>query len=78
MTWSALFEVTEVAGQKVVAKAATLPVYLPGTANSVEVGTLTQNTEHVVRMELHVEVEEGHQPTLQVGDKFNAYGHFSA
>jgi hypothetical protein len=74
MTWSALFEVTEVAGQKVVAKASTLP----GTADKVEVGTLTQNTEHAVRMELHVEVEEGHQPTLQVGDKFKASGHFSA
>lgn len=73
MTYTALFEVTEVEGQKVVAKASTKP----GSEDQQEYGTLTQNTEHVVRMELHLEIEEGHQTQLQVGDKINSQGHFS-
>jgi hypothetical protein len=74
MTWSAQFEVTEVDGLKAVAKASTQP----GSTDSHEVGTLIQNTEHAVRMELHVEFEEGTEVTLQVGDKISGQGHFNA
>lgn len=74
MTWTAQFEVTEVGDGKAVAKASTQP----GSEDRQEYGTLTQNTERVVRMELHLEFEEGVEPTLQVGDKMSGSGHFSS
>ncbi len=74
MTWSAQFEVTEVDGSKAVAKASTKP----GSTDVPEYGTLVQNTEHAIRMELHIEFEDGHEPTLQVGDKITGSGHFNA
>jgi hypothetical protein len=73
MTWSAQFEVTDTEGNKVIAKASTLP----GTADRQEYGTLTQNTEKAVRMELHIEFAEGVKPKLEIGDKLSGYGHFT-
>lgn len=73
MTWTAQFEVTEVADGKAVAKASTQP----GSEDSQEYGTLTQNTEQAVRMELHIEFAEGVTPKLQVGDKISGYGSFT-
>lgn len=73
MTWTAQFEVTEVADGRAVAKASTKPASEDGG----EYGTLTQNTEKVTRMELHLEFEEGVEPALQVGDKISGHGHFT-
>lgn len=74
MTWSAQFKVTEVADGKIVAKASTLP----GTTEQEEVGTLIQNTERIVRMELHAELEEGVETQIKVGDTISGYGHFTS
>ena len=73
MTWSATFKVTDVNDGKIVAKASTLP----GSTDQMEYGTLVQNTEHVVRMELHIELEEGHETQIEVGDDISGYGHFT-
>jgi hypothetical protein len=73
VTYTAQFEVTDVDGQKVTAKASTKP----GSADSVEVGTLTQNTEHAIRMTLLIDIEEGYEPKIKVGDKISAQGHFT-
>lgn len=73
MTYTAQFEVTEVDGQKVTAKASTKG----GSEDSVEVGTLTQNTEHAIRMTLLIDIEEGYEVNLKVGDKISGQGHFN-
>lgn len=73
MTYTAQFKVTEVEGNKIVAKASTPP----GSDDHEEFGTLTQNTEHAVRMELHIEIEEGHETQIKVGDTISGHGHFS-
>lgn len=65
MTYTAKFRVDEVADGKVHAVA------------KVEDGTLTQNTEHVTRMELTAFVEEGHETQMKVGDEISGQGHFS-
>lgn len=65
MTYTARFQVTEVADGKIRAKA------------SVEDGTLTQNTEHVTGMELLCSVDEGHETQIKVGDEISGHGHFS-
>lgn len=74
MTWSAQFEVTEVEGTQITAKASTKP----STADQHEVGTLTQNTERAVRMELRIELEEGTETRIKVGDAIPAHGHFTS
>lgn len=74
MTWTAQFKVTDVEDGKIVAKASTLP----GTTDRIEYGTLTQNTEHAIRMELHIELEEGAETQIKVGDDLSAYGHFTS
>lgn len=73
MTYTAQFKVTEVEDNKIVAKASTQP----GSADREEFGTLTQNTERAVRMELHIEIEEGHETQLKVGDTISSHGHFN-
>lgn len=72
MTWTAQFEVTEVEGNKAVAKASTQP----SSEDQQEYGTLTQNTEQAVRMELHVEFATPDGVKLKVGDKISGQGHF--
>lgn len=74
MTWTAQFKVTDVADGKIVAKASTLP----GTTDKIEYGTLNQNTERVVRMELHAELEDGAETQIKVGDTISGYGHFTS
>lgn len=74
MTWTAQFEVTDVDGGTITAKASALS----GSGDSPEVGTLTQNTERVDRMTLVMEMAEGVEPTLQVGDQLPAHGHFTS
>jgi hypothetical protein len=74
MTWNALFKVTDVNDGKIVAKASTLP----GSADHEEVGTLTQNTERAKRMELHIELEDGAETSIKVGDNITGYGHFTS
>lgn len=74
MTWSAQFKVTEVGDGKIVAKASTLP----GTTERVEVGTLIQNTERAQRMELHIELEDGAETQVKVGDTISGSGHFTS
>jgi len=73
MTWSATFKVTEVDDGKIVAKASTLP----GTTDRIEYGTLIQNTEHAKRMELHIELEDGVETQIKVGDDITGHGHFT-
>lgn len=65
MTWSARFQVTEVADGKIHAEA------------KVEDGTLNQNTEHVTSLEMVATVEDGHETAVQVGDTVTGSGHFS-
>jgi hypothetical protein len=65
MTWSARFNVTEVADGKVRATA------------SVEDGTLSQNTEHATGMELLISIDPEHETQVKVGDELPVYGHFS-
>ena len=74
MTWSARFEVTEVDGANVTAQASVKP----STVDQLEVGTLTQNTERAVRMELRIELEEGTETQIKVGDSIPAHGHFNS
>lgn len=73
MTYTAQFEVTEVKGDQVIAKASTLT----SSEDNVEVGTLTQNTEHAIRMTLVIQIEEGYETNLKVGDKISGQGHFT-
>ncbi len=65
MTYSARFQVTEVANGKIRAVA------------SIEDGTLNQNTEHVSGMELLCSVDEGHETQIKVGDLITGSGHFT-
>lgn len=73
MTYTAQFEVTEVKGDQVIAKASTLT----SSEDNVEVGTLTQNTEHAIRMTLVIQIEEGYETNLKIGDKISGHGHFT-
>lgn len=74
MTWSAQFKVTDVTDGKIVAKASTLP----GTSDQEEHGTLIQNTERAKRMELHIELEDGAETQVKVGDTISGSGHFTS
>jgi len=82
MTWSATFEVTEVQGNEVVARASALPAVAPnsetGEPGRNEYGTLTQNTERAVRMTLVIELEPGAVTQLKPGDQLQAHGHFAS
>jgi len=82
MTFTAQFAITEVdeepasdkAGITIWAKASTLP----GVEGQPEFGTLTQNTEHAVRMELRIELEPDQATSLRPGDVISVHGHFTA
>lgn len=72
MTWSAQFKVTDVADGVITAKASTLP----GSPEQEEVGTLIQNTERAKRMTLRIELEDGAETQVKVGDTISGQGHF--
>jgi hypothetical protein len=77
MTWSAQFEVTEVEDGKIVAKASTVNEH-PDQVASLEFGKLSQNTEKAKRMTLIVDLEDGAETQIKVGDTMTASGHFTS